>query len=147
MQLRANILTKQHHARWTLIGALLLALTACASQTSGAHGPFLIFADHLPDTCAVDSHAHANQRALLHRRARHDAARGRPALCAPTTAGDVLAINPATGATKWSVSEGTSVSLLATDHALYVSYGDHLDALRPERWRTALERVRWEHDR
>jgi outer membrane protein assembly factor BamB len=47
-----------------------------------------------------------------------------------TTAGDVLAINPATGATKWSASDGTSVGLLTTDHALYVGYGDHLDALR-----------------
>jgi outer membrane protein assembly factor BamB len=47
-----------------------------------------------------------------------------------TMAGDVLAINPATGATKWSVSAGTSVGLLANEHALYVGYGDHLDALR-----------------
>jgi outer membrane protein assembly factor BamB len=47
-----------------------------------------------------------------------------------TETGDVLAINPATGATTWSVSTGTSVGLLATDHALYVSYSDHLDALR-----------------
>ena len=39
MRLHANTHAKQRQMRWTLIGALLLALTACASQTSGAHGP------------------------------------------------------------------------------------------------------------
>jgi outer membrane protein assembly factor BamB len=47
-----------------------------------------------------------------------------------TMDGNVLAINPATGATTWSVSAGSGAGLLATDHALYVNHGDRLDALR-----------------
>ena len=114
--------------RWLLISALLLALTACASQTSGAHGPSsspttyptlepwipTLTPTNIPYSTAVPG-TMPHVDGLLY---------------VTTTAGDVLAINPATGATKWSVSEGTSVSLLASDHALYVSYGDHLDALR-----------------
>ncbi len=130
MQLRANILTKQHHARWTLIGTLLLALTACANQTSGAHSPtsssspttYPTLAPWIPTLTPTNvPYSTAVPGTMPHVDG---------LLYVTTFDGSVLAINPATGATKWSVSAGTGAGLLATDHALYVSYGDHLDALR-----------------
>ena len=128
MRLHANTPTKQRQMRWLLISALLLALTACASQTSGAHGPssspttYPTLAPWIPTLTPTNvPYSTAVPGTMPHV----------DGLLYVTYDGwNVLAINPATGATKWSVSAGTSVSLLATDHALYVSYGDHLDALR-----------------
>jgi outer membrane protein assembly factor BamB len=129
MRVYASILTKKRHARWALIGALFLALTACASQTTsgGVRGstptsyptlaPWVstVTPTTVPySTAAPGTMPHVD--GLLY---------------TVTMDGSVLAINPATGTTKWSVSAGTSVGLLATNHALYVSHGDHLDALRP----------------
>jgi outer membrane protein assembly factor BamB len=115
------------HMRWSLIGALLLALTACASQTTGGdRGPtpttYPTLAPWIPTLTPTNvPYSTAVPGTMPHVDG---------LLYEATMDGNVLAINPATGATKWSVSEGTSVGLLATDHALYISYGGHLDALR-----------------
>lgn len=115
------------HLRWMLIGALLLALTACASQTTGGdRGPtptsYPTLAPWIPTLTPTNvPYSTAVPGTMPHVDG---------LLYEATMDGNVLAINPATGATKWSVSEGTSVGLLATDHALYVSHGGHLDALR-----------------
>jgi outer membrane protein assembly factor BamB len=117
----------KRHLRWMLIGALLLALTACASQTTGGdRGPtptsYPTLAPWIPTLTPTNvPYSTAVPGTMPHVDG---------LLYEATMDGNVLAINPATGATKWSVSEGTSVGLLATDHALYVSYGGHLDALR-----------------
>jgi outer membrane protein assembly factor BamB len=117
----------KRHTRWTLIGALLLALTACASQTpSGASEPtptlYPTLAPWVPTvTPTTVPYSTAAPGTMPHMDG---------LLYEATLAGDVLGINPATGATKWSVSAGTGAGLLATDHALYVNYGDHLEALR-----------------
>ena len=130
MRLHANTHAKQHRARWTLIGALLLALTACASQTSGAHNPtassspttYPTLAPWIPTLTPTNvPYSTAVPGTMPHVDG---------LLYVATFDGSALAINPATGATKWNVSKGSSVSLLATSHALYVNFGDHLDALR-----------------
>jgi outer membrane protein assembly factor BamB len=127
MRLRENTHTKQRQMRWLLIGALLLALTACASQTaSGASGPTPTTYPTLEPWIPTPTPTNVPYSTAVPGTMPHVDG----LLYVATTAGVVLAINPATGAPKWSVSEGTSVGLLATGHALYVGYGDHLDALR-----------------
>jgi outer membrane protein assembly factor BamB len=118
------------HMRWTLISALFLALTACASQTSSARSPAPVSSPTTYPTLApwIPTLTPTNvpySTAVPGTMPHVDGL-----LYEATMDGNVLAINPATGATKWSVSAGSSAGLLATDHALYAGYGDHLDALR-----------------
>jgi outer membrane protein assembly factor BamB len=119
-------LNKRHRGR-TLISALLLAVTACASQTTGgvrAPTPtsYPTLAPWLPTLTPTDvPYSTAVPRTM-------PTVTG--LLYEATMDGKALAINPATGATKWNVSAGTSADLLATDHAIYTGDGDHLDALR-----------------
>jgi outer membrane protein assembly factor BamB len=120
-------LTKKRHARWALIGALFLALTACSSQTTSGTGRATPSTDptlapwvptltptNVPYSTAVPG-TMPHVGGLLY---------------VATFDGSVLAINPATGATKWSVSAGTSVGLVATDHAVYIVGDGKVSALR-----------------
>jgi len=129
MRLHASIFMNQRHARWSLIGALILALTACASQTTGgAKGPtpttyptlepwvptLTLTPTNVPYSTAVPG-TMPHVDGLLY---------------VATFDGSALAINPATGATKWSVSAGTSADMLATDHAVYTVGDGKVRALR-----------------
>jgi outer membrane protein assembly factor BamB len=124
---RAPFSTLRRHIRLALIAALPLILATCASQTTGgARGPtptsYPTLEPWIPTLTPTNKpYSTAVPGTMPYVDGQ---------LYTATAAGDVLAINPATGATKWSVSTGTSVGLLATGHALYVSYSDHLDALR-----------------
>jgi outer membrane protein assembly factor BamB len=127
MRQSASTLMKKNLTRLALNVALLLALAACASQTTtGASvrtptsyptlAPWVptLTPTNVPYSTAVPG-TMPHVDGLLY---------------AATMDDSVLAINPATGAMNGSISAGTSSGLLATDHAIYISYGDHLDALR-----------------
>lgn len=127
MSARSPFSPQRRHARLALFAALLLTLAACASQTTGgARGPTPTSYPTLEPWIPTFTPTNVPYSTAVPGTMPHVGGQ----LYATTATGDVLAINPATGVTTWSVSTGTSVGLLATDHALYVSYSGHLDALR-----------------
>jgi outer membrane protein assembly factor BamB len=128
MQSLLPLFSRRRRSRWALIAALLLMLSACASQTTtGASHPTPTWAGPTlgpwiptPTTTTVP----------ITTAAPGTMPRVDGLLYAATMDGTVMAINPADGSTKWSVSAGSGVGMLATDHAIYVTSGDKLLALR-----------------